>query len=57
MFSVSLYSVQNFAIHRIRFIFDSSNTLVYRDGPSIECSDMSMSVTGLKKLEWGEWVG
>ena len=33
-FSVSLYSVQNIAIHRIRLIFDSSNTLVYRDGPS-----------------------
>ena len=32
-FSVSLYSVQNIAIHRIRLIFDSSNTLVYRDGP------------------------
>ena len=28
------YSVQNIAIHRIRLIFDSSNTLVYRDGPS-----------------------
>ena len=33
-FSVSLYSVQNIAIHRIRLIFDSSNTLVYRDGLS-----------------------
>ena len=33
-FSVSLYSVQNIAIHRIRFIFDSSNTLVYRLGPN-----------------------
>ena len=33
-FSVSLYSVQNIAIHRIRLIFDSSNTLVYRLGPS-----------------------
>ena len=31
-FSVSLYSVQNIAIHRIRLIFDSSNTLVYRLG-------------------------
>ena len=27
-------SVQNIAIHRIRLIFDSSNTLVYRDGPT-----------------------
>ena len=33
-FSVSLYSVQNIAIHRIRLIFDSSNTLVYRLGPN-----------------------
>ena len=32
--SESLYSVQNIAIHRIRLIFDSSNTLVYRLGPS-----------------------
>ena len=32
--SESLYSVQNIAIHRIRVIFDSSNTLVYRLGPS-----------------------
>ena len=31
--SESLYSVQNIAIHRIRLIFDSSNTLVYRLGP------------------------
>ena len=30
--SESLYSVQNIAIHRIRLIFDSSNTLVYRLG-------------------------
>ena len=38
-FSVSLYSVQNIAIHRIRLIFDSSNTLVYRDGPTTQyCS-------------------
>ena len=35
-FSVSLYSVQNIAIHRIRLIFDSSNTLVYRLGPSVQ---------------------
>ena len=28
-------SVQNIAINRIRLIFDSSNTLVYRDGPNI----------------------
>ena len=34
-FSVSLYSVQNIAIHRIRFIFDSSNTLVYSLGPNV----------------------
>ena len=33
-FSVSLYSVQNIAIHRIRLIIDSSNTLVYRLGPN-----------------------
>ena len=33
-YSVSLYSVQNIAIHRIRLIFDSSNTLVYRLGPN-----------------------
>ena len=33
-FSVSLYSVQNIAIHRIRLIFDSSNTLVYRLSPT-----------------------
>ena len=33
--SESLYSVQNIAINRIRLIFDSSNTLVYRLGPSI----------------------
>ena len=32
--SESLYSVQNIAIHRIRLIFDSSNTLVYRLGPN-----------------------
>ena len=32
--SESLYSVQNIAIHRIRLIFGSSNTLVYRLGPS-----------------------
>ena len=31
--SESLYSVQNIVIHRIRLIFDSSNTLVYRLGP------------------------
>ena len=35
--SVSLYSVQNIAIHRIRLIFDSSNMLVYRDGPNFHC--------------------
>ena len=34
--SESLYSVQNIAIHRIRLIFDSSNTLVYRLGPNIQ---------------------
>ena len=28
-----VYSVQNIAINRIRIIFDSSNTLVYRLGP------------------------
>ena len=32
--SESLYSVQNIANHRIRLIFESSNTLVYRLGPS-----------------------
>ena len=32
--SESLYSVQNIAIHRIRLILDSSNTLVYRLGPN-----------------------
>ena len=32
--SESLYSIQNIAIHRIRLIFDSSNTLVYRLGPN-----------------------
>ena len=30
-----MYSVQNIAIHRIRLIFDSSNTLVYRPGTSL----------------------
>ena len=34
--SESLYSVQNIAIHRIRLIFDSSNTLVYRLGPNLK---------------------
>ena len=34
-FSVSLYSVQNIAIHRIQLIFDSSNTLVNRLGPNV----------------------
>ena len=33
--SESLYSVQNIAIHRIRLIFDSSNTLVYRLGTNV----------------------
>ena len=33
--SESLYSVQNIANIRIRLIFDSSNTLVYRLGPNI----------------------
>ena len=36
--SESLYSVQNIAIHRIRLILDSSNTLVYRLGPNIDIS-------------------
>ena len=35
--SESLYSVQNIAIHRIQLIFDSSNTLVYRLGTSMDC--------------------
>ena len=39
--SESLYSVQKIAIHRIRLIFDSSNTLVYRLGPSIYRSTSS----------------
>ena len=34
--SESLYSVQNIAIHRIRLIFDSSNTLAYRLGRIID---------------------
>ena len=33
--SESLYSVRNTAIHRIRLIFDLSNTLVYRLGPNV----------------------
>ena len=33
--SESLYSVQNIAIHRIRYIFHSTNTLVYRLGPNV----------------------
>ena len=36
--------VQNIAIHRIRFIFDSSNTLVYRDGPSIRTDLVSSTL-------------
>ena len=42
-FSVSLYSVQNIAIHRIRLIFDSSNTLVYRLGPNIYTTIAALS--------------
>ena len=43
--SESLYSVQNIAIHRIRLIFDSSNTLVYRLGPSTYNCTKSKSMT------------
>ena len=42
--SESLYSVQNIAIHRIRLIFDSSNTLVYRLGPSLDPHELNKCI-------------
>ena len=36
VFVIVVHSVQNIAIHRIRLIFDSSNTLVYRLGPTTD---------------------
>ena len=45
-FSVSLYSVHNIAIHRIRLIFDSSNTLVYRLGPIEHKVDLQIKYQG-----------
>ena len=51
-FSVSLYSVQNIAIHRIRLIFDSSNTLVYRDGPSWRIAVCDVIYYEVNKMNW-----
>ena len=48
--SESLYSVQNIAIHRIRFIFDSTNTLVYRLGPSNDTITSKFSVSTQPQL-------
>ena len=48
--SESLYSVQNIVIHRILLIFDSSNTLVYRLGPS------GHRKAGRPKLRWSDVI-
>ena len=43
--SESLYSVQNIANIRIRLIFDSSNTLVYRLSPTLHSINRLSAIT------------
>ena len=50
--SESLYSVQSMANIRIRLIFDSSNTLVNRLGPSTHPQGLQWIFTHPRGLQW-----